>query len=325
MALPQTSSKVLEAKPITGTNFKLIIDDAVYRRIMFWVNESNHEVSGFGNVEWDKSKQLFRVTDAFLLDQDNKPTSSEICPVSHGKAMHEAYKRGHGEGSCKFHWHSHVDMATFWSSDDMNIIRGLGHRGWIVASVFNKKEDVRTAFCQLTEVMGNQHEIFIDEITTEIQGVGNTAEEEAEWRASYKQHVTESKYVAEKPSYMSKYDDKDKQLGFNQWDYNRHDWRIDRADVPALASAVDMSAEIVELKRQSEGLTNEWDNEGWRLNPITYDYQYNPVRDEALNDEDTWIQVSNMERDEFEELLFSDKAFRQYIHDCVTVDKGVKR
>ncbi len=316
----QASSSVLEAKPIIGTSFKLIIDQEVYDKVMHWVNKSDHEVSGFGSVVWDKDHQIFRVKSAILLDQENGPTSSEISPHAIGKAMFEQKDE---EGALKWWWHSHVNMGTFWSSDDMNCIRGLGQQGWITATVFNKKEETRSAFYQLTDVMGNKHEIFIDQIDTVVEREVDETKAH-EWDAAYKKHVTETKYVAEKPKYVSKYDS-DKQLGFNQWDYNRHDWRTDRADVPALASAVDRAAEIVELKRQSEGLSNDWDTEGWRLSPITYDYQYNPVRDEALNDEDTWIQVSNMERDEFDELLFADKVFRQYIFDCVTADRGVTK
>src|SRR5690606_20505605 len=49
---------------------------------------------------------------------------------------------------------------------DMEIIRSLGQRGWILASVFNRKEEVRTAFLTTTQIFGRPHDVFVDEIPT---------------------------------------------------------------------------------------------------------------------------------------------------------------
>lgn len=149
-----------------GTDFKLVIPDMVYQQIMWWVNRSEHEVSGFGNLDWDPENQVFTVRSVVLLKQEVGPTSTEIDPVALGKAMYETREEAN---ALKWHWHSHVDMGVFWSADDRELIRSLAHQGWILASVFNKKCEVRTAFSEVVTVMGNAHEMFVDEITTDIQ------------------------------------------------------------------------------------------------------------------------------------------------------------
>lgn len=315
-----SQSKTLEASPIIGTGFKLIIDNDVYRKVMYWVDRSEHEVSGFGSINWDKENKVFRVTSAILLDQDNGPTSSEISPHAIGKAMFEQKDE---VGALKWWWHSHVNMTCFWSGDDMNCIRGLGQQGWITATVFNKKRDCRSAFYQLTDVMDNKHEIFIDEIATSVDYPIDDSKK-SEWEASYNKHVTEKKYVASSRvapltditpwvDKKDKYSRSERQMYLDDWGgYGGYDnW------VPTVK---DYSADKVEIERQTNtyGLTEDWDKEGWRMNPKTNDYQYNPVRDEALDPEKVWQAVSEMDRDEFEELMSSDKVFRAYIYETIT-------
>lgn len=328
--MQEIHSNTLAAKPIIGTDLRIEIDDKVYRSIMYWVDRSSHEVSGYGTAIWDKNKKLFRITDAILLDQDNNPTSSEICPVAQGKAMNEAYQRGQTEGALKWHWHSHVNMSCFWSGDDMNIIRGLGHRGWIVATVFNKQRECRSAYCQLTEVMDNKHEVFVDEIPTKVAR-SNTAEEIAEWEESYTKHVTERKYVSARNDFIS-----DRSLGFNSlWGWQRKDREIidgqqelvDRHGFPITERPSDLKEfnskiDKIEMDRQAQLQSNsEWGSDGWRRDPITSDFQYSPIRNESLKPDEIWQSVTEMDAEEFDELCRVDENFRFYLHNELTACK----
>lgn len=162
--------KPLQVAPTTraqvATDFKLTIPDEVYRKIMHWINKADFEVSGFGSLDYDRKENEFRVRDVILLKQKVGPGSAEICPIAMGKAM---YDQRDEPNALKWHWHSHVNMGVFWSADDMEIIRSLGQQGWIVASVFNKKEEIKTAFLQSVDVMGRPHDIFVDNIQTFIE------------------------------------------------------------------------------------------------------------------------------------------------------------
>lgn len=163
---------------------KVKIDQEVYKKIMFWVNRaSTLEVSGLGMVKVEGD--TLRVTSAMLLPQTNQATHTEITAEAVAKAMYELRNE---EGLLKFWWHSHVDMGVFWSGTDRETIEELGDQGWILATVFNKKRELRSAFYSkdgMTTPCGNSS-LFLDELETEIEGETFPAE----WEAEYTKNVT---------------------------------------------------------------------------------------------------------------------------------------
>lgn len=62
--------------------------------------------------------------------------------ASIAKAMYETRD---DEGMFNFWWHSHVNMGVFWSGTDMDTIRQIGSQGFVVATVFNKKNEMLDA------------------------------------------------------------------------------------------------------------------------------------------------------------------------------------
>lgn len=184
--------KPLAASELKATDYTLIIPNLVYQQIMYWINMTDMEVSGFGSVEVNHGAKTYTIGDVFLPKQVNEAASSEMDPNSLGEHM---YKRRDIDNGMKWHWHSHVDMGVFWSGDDMNIIRGLGHRDWILASVFNKKREVRTAYMTTVELNGHTHEIFEDEMLTHVDNP-LPAGLVASWEAEFKENVKEKKYSA---------------------------------------------------------------------------------------------------------------------------------
>lgn len=61
-------------------------------------------------------------------------------------------------------------MACFWSKTDTDTIEELGNNGWILASVFNQKREMKSAFYSkdgMTTPLG-QSPLYLDDLTTEI-------------------------------------------------------------------------------------------------------------------------------------------------------------
>jgi hypothetical protein len=146
---------------------KLEIPKDVYDKVMYWVKKAEFEVSGFGTVSFKDG--TFTVHDAFLLEQEGTSGDTEINPTAMSKAMYECSKRKL-PGELKWWWHSHVNMSVFWSGTDTKTIEELGGKGWCVATVFNKREELRSAFCAASQValLGNLTHME-DEIDTEIK------------------------------------------------------------------------------------------------------------------------------------------------------------
>jgi len=158
---------------------KVVIDELVYQRIMHWVNKSQYEVSGLGKVVVEDG--VVRVVAAYLLPQKNSQTSTDIEAADVGRL---AYETRDEPGELRFWWHSHVNMQVFWSGTDLETINQLGAHGWFVHTVFNKRNETRTAIS-----MGDPFPAMIDNITLHIEHQidSNLI---AQWDKEYESKVT---------------------------------------------------------------------------------------------------------------------------------------
>lgn len=137
----------------------------VMNKIMHWMKAAApKECSGYGSIEFDPKTQKFTVVDATVLNDGVSGAYTEISPEKMGKLMN---KLRHSN-STRWWWHSHVNMGAFWSGTDKDTIIELGQKGWQVATVFNLRRELRTAMCTRVEVLGNPHDMFVDEIPTTI-------------------------------------------------------------------------------------------------------------------------------------------------------------
>jgi len=163
----QSSSHKKETflKERDATGFSLDIDPIIYEKIMTWVDASQYEVSWFGTLK--RVGNTFKVLDVHLLKQEVNQSETEIDDDALSELMFKLIK-DNAEGDLNWWGHSHVNMDVFWSGQDMHTIRDIGRRGWVLASVFNQRREIRTAFLQSVEVMGNKHDIFVDDIPTYV-------------------------------------------------------------------------------------------------------------------------------------------------------------
>lgn len=126
----------------------VLLSELAWKKIMYWVNKQDAEISGFGLVEYIPERKVFYITDVFLIEQVVTGGSTDIDEKGYAKLLFETAKR---KGECLFWWHSHVKMGVNWSGTDMDTIKKLGGNGWIVASVFNQREEVRSACAYMAQ------------------------------------------------------------------------------------------------------------------------------------------------------------------------------
>jgi hypothetical protein len=176
---------------------KVIIDQQVYKKIMYWVDKSQYEVSGLGTVVVQDDGSL-RVTGAILLPQVNTTTHTDISPENVCKAMYETRNE---PGELRFWWHSHVQMGVFWSGEDMSTIKDIGKGGWVLATVFNQKRELRSAVYSKGILASpwrkEPEDVFLDELSTSIP-VPKDPNEDA-WATEYADKVKNVSYIS--PTY----------------------------------------------------------------------------------------------------------------------------
>lgn len=153
---------------------------------MHWINKSNYEVSGLGTIVLGENG-IFHVKSAMLLPQKNGATHTDIEPEDVGKLM---YAMRQEPGDLRFWWHSHVDFDVFWSGTDMATIKKIGAGGWFLSSVFNKAQEVRSAFYAVhgMQTPWGEEPLFIDELTTTILPFMDAQTEI--WDAEYTKNVS---------------------------------------------------------------------------------------------------------------------------------------
>ena len=109
-------------------------------KLFGYVNAVEGEVSGMGLVE--KIKDMFVVTEIFLLKQECSFSTTEIDSEDLGKLMLELTRQGK-EGNLKLWWHSHGSMNAFWSSTDKHTARNLSGSNWMFTAVVNKEGKIK--------------------------------------------------------------------------------------------------------------------------------------------------------------------------------------
>lgn len=141
---------------------KVLFDEEVHAKITHWVNKSSIEVSGLGRCIRTEDGN-YKVIEAYLLEQENTATTTDIDAEAASKLMFETRE---DEGHLNFWWHSHVNMGVFWSGTDTATIESFGSAGFCLATVFNKKGDMRSAYYQGgTDFYAP---VFVDNIPNEI-------------------------------------------------------------------------------------------------------------------------------------------------------------
>jgi hypothetical protein len=177
----------------------ILMENEVWRKVMYWVNKSQFEVSGLGKIRVEEGGTL-RVVDAMLLPQKNGHTHTDIEAEDVNRAM---FMLKDSEGDLRWWWHSHVNMNVFWSSTDMDTIKKIGQGGWFAATVFNKKSEVRSATWvqegQRTYLPWGGPEaelapLFLDECSTKV--VEFLDPKTPQWDAEYEKNVTNTPRTA---------------------------------------------------------------------------------------------------------------------------------
>jgi len=284
-----------------GEGLTLEIPEKVLEKVMYWIDKAApDEVSGFGSLDFDETSRRFRVRDAILLKQTVSGGSAEIDDAGLAKAMYEMRNE---PNALKWHWHSHPGFQASWSTTDLNLIRQLGQKGWIVATVLNQKKEYTTAFLTSVDVMGRPHDIFIDKMPMKIVRRVDLALKEKldkEFEDKVKKKTYSSKWTADDSdpnSWKRQFPDK--------YEFKNGVWKI-KDSLVELPRGVAKDTEI------------EWNKFGYaNIDGMSV---YNPCKDsEVMGKDMLYSMIAEMTPDEISyvrkiDSKFSD-AYLAYLHD----------
>ncbi|MCK5320150.1 hypothetical protein KAJ61_02045 [Candidatus Parcubacteria bacterium] len=134
------SAKLLDISETIRPFPKIYIPLMILQKIQCYVDLCTHEVNGIGNVECRGND--FWVSDVIILKQKATERNVEIDPKALNKYVYDLVVQGKDPSTLKFQWHSHVDMPTFFSPEDIDTIAGYMN-DFMISFVINKAGDYR--------------------------------------------------------------------------------------------------------------------------------------------------------------------------------------
>lgn len=189
---PSPTTSPVKATKVTATKHateqvEVRILPEVYAKVMTWVRACPVEVSGMGVIE--NRNGMLVVTEAYLVDQVCSGVETEMCEnaLADLETDHFMSKKA---GSLNWWWHSHVNMGVFWSTTDHEAIEQVGNNGYVLATVFNKKAEHRTAYYQ-----GNADSVFPSVWVDNIKPIIETVVDEAALIAELEAKVKRKSYA----------------------------------------------------------------------------------------------------------------------------------
>lgn len=137
------------------------ITHPAFLKLKYFIEECETEVSGFGKVRvvkveeettpaWGKEQivqdQYLEIYDLEILTQQVSGVHSTIEEEDLAKFLYEKQKKGESVADYKVWWHSHVDMAAFFSGTDTGTIDGSTEFPYLISIVGNKAGELKVRF-----------------------------------------------------------------------------------------------------------------------------------------------------------------------------------
>ncbi len=150
----------------------------VMKKIIYYTQAADGEVSGLGTIMKDGEKRLI-VDKVFLLEQESSAGDTELDSEAISKLLTDMIMAKEDPGRVKFWWHSHGNMGVFWSGQDDECAEKLS-KEYAFSLVVNKDNELR---CRLD--LYNPFRITVDgikvrEMTEDDEFLKKACKEEVE-------------------------------------------------------------------------------------------------------------------------------------------------
>lgn len=164
---------------------KVILSQLAAKKMKYYIDCIGYEISGIGLVEKRENGTLY-VPDIFLLKQEVTGAETDLDSTAVGEFINEKLQDpDFPVENLKLWWHSHVNMAVFWSGTDNATINRLdtdqAEENWWLSIVGNKRDERRARID-----VYQPHRMWMDELQIEYE-----EEEEDPLKEQIKEEIKE--------------------------------------------------------------------------------------------------------------------------------------
>ena len=143
---------------------KLILPAAIEAKIHAYVMAASTEIAGFGKVVIDKVAETATVTDVIIVKQEVTGGTADLNTQAIARFQTELVRRGESAKDWVLWWHSHVNMAAFFSGTDTDTMDSSTEYRYLISLVVNKRKERRARL----DVYEPTH-IYLDNLTIEVE------------------------------------------------------------------------------------------------------------------------------------------------------------
>jgi len=133
------SKKDSELKIIEDEDSPVIyITDDAWKKLMFFVDEVNGEISGVGVVECEDGN--ITINDILIYKQESSAASTLLDGHALCDLLEDFTRQGKDTGTLRVWWHSHANMGPSFSTTDFNTMEEnfSTHCDWMISLCINK-------------------------------------------------------------------------------------------------------------------------------------------------------------------------------------------
>ena len=221
---------------------KLIIPQEIEQRIHAYTMSVPSEIAGMGKVAVSLDGSTITVEEVMIYEQEVTGATADLSPKSIAKWQSELVKAGGSPKHWRLWWHSHANMAAFFSGTDTDTMDRQTEGDWMVSLVVNKRRE-REARLDLYRPF----RMYMDKIDIQI---GTSEEAAYQVPADIAEEVkSKVKQTAPAIGYGAYYSDNYNNYGASiQSDYTRDQ---------LVSITKTLEAQIVEYEQRGQGETEE--------------------------------------------------------------------
>ena len=148
---------------LTCNTMKLIIPKEVEERIHGYVMSVESEIAGMGKVRIEGDTMI--VEEVMIYEQEVTGATADLSPKAMAKWQSDLVRAGGSPKMWRLWWHSHANMAAFFSGTDTGTMDAQTESDWVMSLVVNKRRE-RKARLDLYRPF----RMFLADVEIEIQG-----------------------------------------------------------------------------------------------------------------------------------------------------------
>jgi len=145
---------------MNDAKIKILIPRSVKNKIDDYINLTNAEISGLGDVE-KVQDGVFRIKEVYLYKQTCTGGSTSIENTAVHDFIVDRLAIGGSVENVKFWWHSHYTMGVFWSGQDENAIQNI-ENDYLISMVQNHRGDIKTRIDLFQPFRTTIHDVAVE-------------------------------------------------------------------------------------------------------------------------------------------------------------------